>query len=172
MAIHNHPDIPHKDLFRIPWRYKGLERIHLLLWKAVHGKLITNLERFRRHLSTSPLCPKCGTEEEYLIHCFGVCHCVAVVWWQLQGNKGIDLFSNSYSHDWLKQNLTDRQQIHTRSNWSGLFGVALDEIWRVRNDLVFIHTDCSSQVLFHRICHHAEAIQSNKAWCYVTRDIS
>ena len=50
------------DKWKVLWSWKGLERICYFLWLASHGKLLTNEERHRRHLSQNGLCPMCNGE--------------------------------------------------------------------------------------------------------------
>jgi len=37
--------------FKMIWRYEGPQRVCLFLWKLMHGRLLPNEERIRRHMT-------------------------------------------------------------------------------------------------------------------------
>ncbi|CAN1308034.1 Putative ribonuclease H protein At1g65750 [Linum perenne] len=55
------------------WKWEGPYRIKSFLWLAVHGRLLTNSERVRRHLATSAACPRCGAASESVAHALRDC---------------------------------------------------------------------------------------------------
>ncbi|XP_039052568.1 uncharacterized protein LOC120194297 [Hibiscus syriacus] len=46
------------------WSLNVLQRIRTFLWLVVHGRLLTNDERFMRHMATSNSCELCHNEVE------------------------------------------------------------------------------------------------------------
>ncbi|CAI0429274.1 unnamed protein product [Linum tenue] len=64
------------------WRWPGPNRVRHFLWLMAHGSLLTNVERERRHLSTSTLCTRCKQEEESPEHVFRNCVYAREVWKQ------------------------------------------------------------------------------------------
>ncbi|KAJ1438741.1 Reverse transcriptase zinc-binding domain, partial [Sesbania bispinosa] len=59
--------------FKLIWQWNGPQRIKILLWKIAHNALLTNAERFRRHLTTNAKCPRCLSQDEDLLHVFRDC---------------------------------------------------------------------------------------------------
>lgn len=57
-----------EPLFEKAWHWKGHIRLRAFLWKLVHGKLLTNVERNRRGMSTDSMCPRCNSCPEIRIH--------------------------------------------------------------------------------------------------------
>lgn len=55
-AIAHYHSIPTDPLFRLIWKWKGLERIKVFLWQVVLDALPTNFLRFSKHISYNPYC--------------------------------------------------------------------------------------------------------------------
>jgi len=66
------------------WKLRLPQRIKLFLWLLLHGRILTNAERFRRHMSSSPFCSICLGEVEDLAHVFCGCLEAQEVWSALQ----------------------------------------------------------------------------------------
>lgn len=45
--------------WKMVWKIKAQQRVKVFLWIMVHGKLLTNLERWRRMLTHGPDCVRC-----------------------------------------------------------------------------------------------------------------
>ncbi|CAA0818851.1 Polynucleotidyl transferase- ribonuclease H-like superfamily protein [Striga hermonthica] len=54
--------------------------IRQFLWLAAHEKLLTNVERRRRHISDSPICTLCSRYEESILHCLRDCTGARQIW--------------------------------------------------------------------------------------------
>lgn len=63
------PDHPANPLFDKVWKWKSPNRIRSFLWKLVHGKLLTNVERVKRGMSSDDLCPRCCSGPETIRDC-------------------------------------------------------------------------------------------------------
>ena len=50
------------------WDWNGPERIRYFLWPVGHGKLLTNEERYRRHLAEDSHCLICNKTGEDVLH--------------------------------------------------------------------------------------------------------
>ncbi|XP_019157963.1 PREDICTED: uncharacterized protein LOC109154684 [Ipomoea nil] len=62
------------------WKLNCWEKIKVFIWLILKGRLLTNVERFRRHIAESNSCPCCGSEEESLRHLFWECGTTQVTW--------------------------------------------------------------------------------------------
>ncbi|XP_037494537.1 uncharacterized protein LOC105631124, partial [Jatropha curcas] len=81
------------------------EPVRVFLWILSDDRLLTNLERRRRHLSTSSLCALCSiTEESSLhavrdcLHAAGIWHCVIprhITGWLIWKNRNAIIFSSA-----------------------------------------------------------------------------
>ena len=51
------------------WKLKAPEKIKIFIWKLFHNSHPTNLLRFKRNISSSPICGGCNQEDEDILHC-------------------------------------------------------------------------------------------------------
>ncbi|KAL8143934.1 hypothetical protein V2J09_016966 [Rumex salicifolius] len=138
------------DIFRVLWRIKVPERIRMFLWLGVHGRLMKNAERFRRHLTSDPRCAVCSDGEETLLHLFRDCRKAKCVWnsfgprWQEDNGEFFSLPTRS----WLFSGLRGEFCLVTGGSNDVIFAVTLGWVWRSRNKCVFGEGDTSVDALF------------------------
>jgi len=109
------------------WKLRVPHRIQVFLWLLLHRKILTNVERFRQHLSSDPQCGICLGEEENLDHLLRRCLNAQEVWQAIHSigmncsgvNKGL--------REWLHQNLLG---VNDDPNWSTKFAIVLWYIWK------------------------------------------
>lgn len=157
LAIHKPIQVPHLDLFPCIWKWRGSER-RFPLWKAMHNKLMTNLEQSRKHLTSSSTCPLCGLHNEILFPCFRDCQHITTLWFELLCSNQSNFFSNMDWFSWLASNITDRVSGITSQNWSLTFGVLLDVIWTARNDFVFNQKSANTQQLLRQTISRFDSV--------------
>lgn len=80
------------EYWRRVWKWKGPERVRTFLWLCLRGKLLTNYERVRRHLSNSGLCGRCGLATEDLDPVLRKCPFAKSVWVLLLNDTGHYIF--------------------------------------------------------------------------------
>lgn len=112
------------------WKWRGNERIRTFLWKLSQEAFLTNAERLRRRMATSSSCPFCAGEEETLFHRFRDCRVSAMIWSCFKVRNQGHFFSNITWFQWLEVNLRQSDGRNEELNWSILFGVTLDILWR------------------------------------------
>ncbi|CAN1750621.1 Putative ribonuclease H protein At1g65750 [Linum perenne] len=126
------------------WNWNGPGKVQYFLWLVAQGKLLTNLERKRRHLTDVGSCPRCESEDESILHLFRDCPFARQVWVNL-GIHAPELDeAGSCSNNWLKSMLK-----HERT--SELIG-ACWYLWKLRNEWVFegkVNTPQSSAIRIH-----------------------
>ncbi|CAN1187802.1 Putative ribonuclease H protein At1g65750 [Linum perenne] len=87
------------------WNWNGPGKVQYFLWLVAQGKLLTNLERKRRHLTDVGSCPRCESEDESILHLFRDCPFARQVWVNL-GIHAPELDeAGSCSNNWLKSML-------------------------------------------------------------------
>ncbi|CAL8129782.1 unnamed protein product [Prunus armeniaca] len=62
------------------WNLKIPPRVKMFTWLLTQKKILTNVQRVRRHLSRDPSCPLCHYHEESLQHLFISCPRVLALW--------------------------------------------------------------------------------------------
>ena len=65
--------IDRDPIWRIIWKWKGMERIKMFLWTVAHNAIMTNEMRWRRRISDNKCCCECVNEVETLTHALRDC---------------------------------------------------------------------------------------------------
>ncbi|KAK9015627.1 hypothetical protein V6N11_006726 [Hibiscus sabdariffa] len=55
------------------WKLQVQQRVRVFLWLVLHQRIMTNVERKRRHLAISDVCASCQSEAETIIHVLRDC---------------------------------------------------------------------------------------------------
>lgn len=124
------------------------ERIRIFLWLGVNQILMTNVERQRRHLSTSGGCQVCKSRDETIIHILRDCPAMEGVWRRIVPlRKRQEFFAQSLL-EWIYSNLGDDGSIGD-TTWATLFAMAVWWGWKWRRINVFNGTGkCPDRVKF------------------------
>ncbi|CAN1147966.1 Putative ribonuclease H protein At1g65750, partial [Linum perenne] len=117
------------------WKWEGPFRVKSFLWLAIHGRLLTNSERVRRHLAASPACPRCEVASESICHTLRDCPSAAAIWTHA-GFDGRDRNWREPAAIWLMNGL--------QGNKSLLFGITAWTIWKDRNEFIFSNSSASA----------------------------
>lgn len=134
---------PTPPIFPLIWKWEGLERIKILLWRITKGAILPNEALCRRGLTLNPSCPRCRTSPESINHVFRDCPVATAVWMEVRGITQSDQFFNVNFSMWLQENIGrgDSRRGSTK------LGVVLDVIWKARNDVVFNNTNRDSHTM-------------------------
>ncbi|KAL8150228.1 hypothetical protein V2J09_020036 [Rumex salicifolius] len=117
-------------LFKLIWRLPVTERIRHFLWLGAKGRLLTNLERQRRHLSDETVCVICNSGDENLIHVFRECNRAKRVWmgfFRRCDNTPTGFF----------EGLSGEYRMTSRTRQDVLFATTLWWLWKWRNAYIF-----------------------------------
>ncbi|CAN1766599.1 Putative ribonuclease H protein At1g65750 [Linum perenne] len=132
------------SLWRDIWRWEGPQRIRHFLWLAAHSKLLTNVERGRRHLTTTEVCGICSPTKESMLHVVRDCSVAKEVWQELLGvNLGHEFFQVNDS-DWWRKYISDKV-------WACTFGITTWTLWETRNERIFEGKNPSKSSILARI---------------------
>ncbi|KAL4284332.1 hypothetical protein GQ457_16G009900 [Hibiscus cannabinus] len=72
-AIHNPSTTTNESHWSKIWRLPVPQRIRVFMWLVFRQRLLTNAERFRRHLTLSDSCPLCHSAPETIDHMLRTC---------------------------------------------------------------------------------------------------
>ncbi|ONK68084.1 uncharacterized protein A4U43_C05F7260 [Asparagus officinalis] len=137
--VHNRSSFVEIDspVFRVIWKIKAQERVRTFAWLVVRGGVLTNAERWRRHLTEDDACPCCSSEPELALHLFRDCGVVTDIWTKLKPPFSWTEFYGSNYAQWLRLNLLHSGPSVKDKAWASIFAVALWNIWKWRNSWVF-----------------------------------
>lgn len=62
------------------WKMKTPQRVRVFTWIVAHGKLLTNLKRWKRRLTDCPDCARCNRESKDVLHAVKDCNWAREVW--------------------------------------------------------------------------------------------
>ncbi|CAN1790174.1 Putative ribonuclease H protein At1g65750 [Linum perenne] len=112
------------------WKWQGPNRIKHFMWITAQGKLMTNVERVRRHLSATEMCTACNHNVEDIDHVLRKCTAAMEVWNALLPEAvSQPALQRDFSEWWLDN--IGNQSINPS------FGVIAWLIWKRRNKLIF-----------------------------------
>jgi hypothetical protein len=144
---------PH-NIFNVVWDWEGPQKIRNFLWKVSHGRLLTNVERKKRHMSDSEDCEYCHETAETVMHVLRDCPLAHSVWSSFVLQDSLAAFFSLGTHGWMRENI--RGSIKTQeSSWSLLFGVIAWQLWNARNDRIFKSYTPNPQDIIRRSVDYA-----------------
>ncbi|CAN1343202.1 Putative ribonuclease H protein At1g65750 [Linum perenne] len=112
------------------WSWEGPAKIKHFIWLVMHGKVITNEERRRRHLSPDAICPECQDPCESMDHILRRCNVAREVWKELLPLAISRNLEDVKFADWWTAGIANKSH-------NLLFGVTSWLLWLRRNRLVF-----------------------------------
>ncbi|CAA0815450.1 Polynucleotidyl transferase- ribonuclease H-like superfamily protein [Striga hermonthica] len=125
-----------KPVWRAVWQWPGPQCIRIFLWLLTKNRLLTNVERRRRHLTADGICAICGQTDETILHALRDCSLAAEAWRDLLPRPAISDFFCTDLVQWISSNLLNSLSVGG-ANWACIFGVAAWKIWKWRNEFIF-----------------------------------
>ncbi|KAF1879364.1 hypothetical protein Lal_00005830 [Lupinus albus] len=78
---------PVSEVWRWVWHIKVLEKVKFMCWLGIHDDIPSNELCFRRNMSLSPICTRCHSGNEELMHIFRDCRMLSAIWKRLGFNE-------------------------------------------------------------------------------------
>ncbi|CAN1141919.1 Putative ribonuclease H protein At1g65750 [Linum perenne] len=94
-----------------------------------HGKLLTNLERKRRHLSDNASCPRCAAMDESIMHVTRDCPFASEVWDKAGVSTAATIQTETDFECWFTEVLKHDKALDIK--------ILCWYLWKARNELVF-----------------------------------
>ena len=99
--------------------------------------MLTNAERYNRHLTQDSHCEFCIEVEEDILHVLRDCPVAYYVWVCLVPRDMVNIFFSLDFDDWLFFNLKSKTQFSVDIAWSMIFGVSCWFLWQRRTREIF-----------------------------------
>ncbi|CAN1787168.1 Putative ribonuclease H protein At1g65750 [Linum perenne] len=133
-------------IWKTIWRWAGPSRVRHFLWLVAHDRILTNVERRRRHLTDTNECQRCRIGIEDTLHVIQDCRGAREVWsYFIPPDLNTYFFSNSLQ-DWLLKGLK-----HPEFNLT--FGIVIWILWKARNEATFENKLATSYQLRLRVLY-------------------
>ncbi|KAK9029846.1 hypothetical protein V6N11_031291 [Hibiscus sabdariffa] len=69
-----------EPVWEVVGQFRGLTKVRTFLWLLCHSKILTNTERFRRHMTSDSSCPVCACPVEDVHHVLCACPVASSIW--------------------------------------------------------------------------------------------
>lgn len=109
----------------------------MLVWIILKGRLLTNVECGRRHLTNDTACPICLEEEETIKHLLWDCGVASDVWRFTSCPDDFSFRQSDTMESWIKRNATSKVWTVDHMAWDSRFVFVLLGLWISRNKMVF-----------------------------------
>ncbi|KAL6140699.1 hypothetical protein ACLB2K_058995 [Fragaria x ananassa] len=119
------------------WSLNIPPKLKIFLWTFVSSKLLTNMQRVKRHLSGNPCYHHCTDAPETMLHLFRDCPMAMMVWRSF--NIPINMW-NTFTLNWdgwIFANLMQDQCHINNMNWNIFFIFCCWFIWKWRCKCIF-----------------------------------
>lgn len=103
----------------------------------MHGRVLTNVERARRKLTSDICCVFCAGSMEDCNHLFRQCEEATVIWKAFLRPQVLAVLNSLSWENWLVANITGDRSLGLDVNWPEKFANRLWWMWRWRNELIF-----------------------------------
>ena len=125
-----------ESFFRSMWRGVAPERVRMFFWLVGNQAIMTNVERYRRHLSGTDVCQVCKGGIETIFHVLRDCPAMTGIWNRFVPSTRRQAFFSMPLFEWLYRNPCDKD---ARSGvpWATIFALATWWRWKWRCGNVF-----------------------------------
>lgn len=121
------------------WKSKLTNKMKHFLWLSAHDRLLTNSTRFKRKMSTDPMCHQCGQGEETTLHIVRHHRCAKRIWKEILQPQMMNTFEGILDSSWFISNLQGSFDMKFNSNacWPAVFTATIWTLWKSRNSSIF-----------------------------------
>ncbi|KAL4290059.1 hypothetical protein GQ457_14G023560 [Hibiscus cannabinus] len=118
------------DWSRLDLKIGGSAKSSVFIWSVFHERLLTNVERVRRHIATSALCEICGDDRKDVEHVLRSCFVTKGLWLRLLPLESRTYFFSISFHAWLCKNLFDSSFMSNDGEWVNRFAIMCWLLWK------------------------------------------
>ncbi|KAK8979996.1 hypothetical protein V6N11_061217 [Hibiscus sabdariffa] len=123
---------PTDTIWKKVWTLPIPQRVKTFMWITLHGRHLTNAERFRRHLTSSAVCAICGFHMEDMSHILRNCVAARGLWTRvLHPDLLVDFFHTPFN-GWLQRNLGCTAISVYGDQWESRFAIYCWLLWKDR----------------------------------------
>ncbi|KAL4326271.1 hypothetical protein GQ457_11G005490 [Hibiscus cannabinus] len=128
-----HPGGSHNIIWKCIWSLQVPQRIRVFLWLSNRERLLTNEERFRRHLALDARCCICNNADESVLHILRDCTKARETWSKIIPSSRLDNFFDYSLQHWLEANLCSKTEFGGNdSMWDICFATICWQLWKRR----------------------------------------
>ncbi|CAN1832282.1 Putative ribonuclease H protein At1g65750 [Linum perenne] len=121
---------PNRVRWSAVWKWEGPQRVRHFLWIVSNNKLLTNAERYRRHITNCGDCGVCLGTPESSLHVLRDCAASREVWDRFQEISSNPDFYTMNMEAWWESNIS-------KASTATSFGLICWVLWKCRNERIF-----------------------------------
>ena len=125
-----------EKFFNRIWRVKVPERVRAFFWLVVNQGIMTDAERYRRHIGESEICQICKGGVETTLHILRDCPAMSGIWTRIVPQRKRRAFFDKTLFEWVFDNLHEETPFQ-ESSWSTVFAMAVWWGWKWRCGNIF-----------------------------------
>ncbi|KAL4383201.1 hypothetical protein GQ457_15G013690 [Hibiscus cannabinus] len=110
-------DFGNGDTWKRIWKLAVPQRVRVFIWLTFHNRLLTNVERVRRHVASSGSCEICNNGQEDMDHVLRFFTVAKGVWTRLLPPARWASFFGLPFPEWLRLNLFDKSFYIADDEW-------------------------------------------------------
>lgn len=132
----DHTNMPHgkwKSIWSLPFPPK----LKIFSWLFCQSRLLTNVNRLKRHLTSDPCCKYCPGIPETMTHLFKDCPKASDVWKAIVGPATMQRTFSLDWDAWVAANILQKNYRYHDFQWSQVFIFTCWFIWKWRNKRIF-----------------------------------
>lgn len=114
------------------WKLAISTKVQHFMWLCMHNAIPTNKLRHHCNLATSPVCQRCGTYDEDVLHCLRDCAPSKEVWRLILSVNHPYFFSFTSCKTWL--------QTMSKGAFGNIFAITIWWIWGASGIIIFLAT--------------------------------
>lgn len=150
LSLNDLPRLNMSNFFNRIWKVLVPERVRGFLWLVSNQALMTNEERYRRHICVSNICEVCKSGVETTLLILPDCPAMAEIWTRIVPRRRQREFFSKTLFEWVYDNLREGVPF-AESSWSTVFAMAAWWGWKWRCGNVFgENRRCRDRVQFVR----------------------
>ncbi|KAL4319829.1 hypothetical protein GQ457_18G007350 [Hibiscus cannabinus] len=128
-----HPGGSPNIIWKCIWSLQVPQRIRVFLWLSNRERLLTNEERFRRHLALDARCCIFNNADESVLHILRDCTKARETWSKIIPSSRLDNFFDYSLQHWLEANLCSKTEFGGNdSMWDICFATICWQLWKRR----------------------------------------
>ncbi|KAK8564185.1 hypothetical protein V6N12_036315 [Hibiscus sabdariffa] len=114
------------------WKILVPQRVRVFVWLTFHERILTKVERVRRHITNSELCGICGGGQEDTEYVLRSCVAAKGVWMRTIPPEVQDVLFTLTFHEWLCMNMFGVSFMSNDVEWSLRFAILCWLLWKRR----------------------------------------
>ncbi|KAL6184476.1 hypothetical protein ACLB2K_045877 [Fragaria x ananassa] len=159
-----------KKMWRLLWGMPTLPKVKLFFWQVIGGVGPNFSNLYKRKLTSSPMCPLCGLEDETFEHLLLLCSWVSLIWFGSPMGLRIDKQQVTTVESWFINSYSSIVGTKQKEFFLTMSSMICWMIWKARCNYLYKGIPVSPQSTLHLAINLAMEFMEAKATQLQTTD--